>query len=183
MAWNWRRSPRGRETGELESILPLLRSVDIDRRRQDFWTSDFAVRYFFSIKELSKKLDTESSFQCLTLTIILRYLPPKVNLFLWRARKDFLPTYFSLARRGIDVQTISCPLCSSAIENAEHALLHCSKAFMVWELVARWCGVSGLFLWEIDDLASLETTSLVPKTNRDILGRQSWLLPLGSFGE
>ncbi|GJV59705.1 RNA-directed DNA polymerase, eukaryota, reverse transcriptase zinc-binding domain protein [Tanacetum coccineum] len=38
-----------------------------------------------------------------------RYLPKKINIFIWRALRDRLPTRWNLSRKGIDVDSLFCP--------------------------------------------------------------------------
>lgn len=74
----------------------------------------------------------------------------------------------NLVLRGINVNFIIRPLYLTDTESTYHALMRWPKAFMVWESVASWCGVSGLFLWEVSDLSSVDTLSLVQLASKDI---------------
>nr|GEX65334.1 RNA-directed DNA polymerase, eukaryota [Tanacetum cinerariifolium] len=52
----------------------------------------------------------------------------EVNVFTWRARQDCLPTRFNLVRRGINVESCVCPVCSSGEEDINHTLFRCDLA-------------------------------------------------------
>ncbi|GJV97714.1 RNA-directed DNA polymerase, eukaryota [Tanacetum coccineum] len=41
------------------------------------------------------------------------FLPKKINIFIWRALRDRLPTRWNLSRKGIDLDSLSCPICDS----------------------------------------------------------------------
>lgn len=146
--WNWRQNPRGRETSELHSILRLLSTVALDHQRSDPWSSSFAENGIFSVKEVAAQLDSTWAFPSNTLTIRIRYLPQKVNIFLWRARRNLLPTYMNLALRGINVDSIICPLCSIDIKSTRACVVALPKDIlglgfsgsMVWDLRALFMG-------------------------------------------
>ncbi|GKA27893.1 RNA-directed DNA polymerase, eukaryota [Tanacetum coccineum] len=80
-----------------------------------------------------------------------------------------LPTRLNLSLRGIEITTISCPICSSAGESCSHLLFSCNMARILINKVARW--------WELDipDLLSYEEwldwfkVLRLPKGIKDIL--------------
>ncbi|GKB28399.1 RNA-directed DNA polymerase, eukaryota [Tanacetum coccineum] len=63
----------------------------------------------------------------------------KINIFAWKVCLDRLPTRLNLSLRGIDIPSISCPICSSAGESCAHLLFSCSMAKALYSKVARWC--------------------------------------------
>nr|GEV43061.1 RNA-directed DNA polymerase, eukaryota [Tanacetum cinerariifolium] len=52
----------------------------------------------------------------------VRYIPIKINVFAWRARRDCLPTRVNLMRRGVTLDSVNCPLCNSDEEDIHHEL-------------------------------------------------------------
>ncbi|GKE41341.1 RNA-directed DNA polymerase, eukaryota [Tanacetum coccineum] len=46
-------------------------------------------------------------------TMWCKILPKKVNIFLWRLNLDRLPHRLNLSRQGLEIQSISCPVCSN----------------------------------------------------------------------
>nr|GEY42463.1 RNA-directed DNA polymerase, eukaryota [Tanacetum cinerariifolium] len=46
----------------------------------------------------------------------LRVVPIKVNVHAWRVCLDKLPTRANLSLRGMDIPSIACPICNSAVE-------------------------------------------------------------------
>lgn len=70
--------------------------------------------------------------------------------------------------RGIDISSLLCPICSDDCESIDHTLLRCKVVRRVWRTVAKWCGVAGLFLWEVRDLHSEEVLSLAPPTTKSV---------------
>lgn len=74
-SWSWRRFPRERESGELDSLLSLLSSVTLHGCQADSWSTIFAINGVFSVRETSANVDKISAFPCETPTIHLKYLP------------------------------------------------------------------------------------------------------------
>ena len=58
-------------------------------------------------------------------------VPPKVKFFIWRCMKNALATKTNLRRRGCSPDN-TCPICHSAEETVEHALILCPTAQHVW---------------------------------------------------
>nr|GEY10811.1 RNA-directed DNA polymerase, eukaryota, reverse transcriptase zinc-binding domain protein [Tanacetum cinerariifolium] len=65
-----------------------------------------------------------------------------VNVFLWRLVLNKLPTRVNLDRKGIDVDSVLCPICCVDVEIANHVFFSCEMAKDLWALMARW--------WELD---------------------------------
>nr|GEW78193.1 RNA-directed DNA polymerase, eukaryota [Tanacetum cinerariifolium] len=72
----------------------------------------------------------------------VKYIPIKVNVFAWRARRDCLPTRVQLIRRGVTLESTNCPLCRSCEEDIHHVLFRCDVARTVLCCVCRW--------WDLD---------------------------------
>ncbi|GJU75344.1 RNA-directed DNA polymerase, eukaryota [Tanacetum coccineum] len=56
----------------------------------------------------------------------IKYVPIKVNILAWRIKLDYLPTRLNLSRRGIDLESILCASCNSAVESPSHIFFACS---------------------------------------------------------
>lgn len=96
-------------------------------------------------------------------------IPSKVNVFIWRIRKSFVPCYLHLAMRCISLPSVCCPICKSHFEDVNHAIIQCSMAAAVWKSILSWCGLLDLFLWEIDDFFSHEVLEKVSSSARPVL--------------
>ncbi|GJY09208.1 RNA-directed DNA polymerase, eukaryota [Tanacetum coccineum] len=55
-------------------------------------------------------------------------LPRKVNIIIWRMRLDRLPHRLNLSRRGQDIHSIDCPVCSNGGETNDHIFYSCDVA-------------------------------------------------------
>nr|GEW73720.1 hypothetical protein [Tanacetum cinerariifolium] len=94
----------------------------------------------------------------------------------WKVSLDKLPTRLNLSLCGIEIPSISCPICCIAGESCSHLLFSCIMARLLISKVARW--------WELDipDLLSYEdwldwfNSLRLPKGVKDILeGRNGCL--------
>ncbi|XP_071689109.1 uncharacterized protein [Rutidosis leptorrhynchoides] len=81
-------------------------------------------------------------------------VPKEIEVFTWRARKKRLPVLFELDKRGVDLNSVCCPLCDGDIESVNHSLILCKQAFDVWCKVFEWWGRSGTLLLQVEDLLS-----------------------------
>nr|GEW67145.1 RNA-directed DNA polymerase, eukaryota [Tanacetum cinerariifolium] len=61
----------------------------------------------------------------------LRVVHIKVNVHAWMACLDKLPTRANLSLRGMDISSIACPLCNSAVESSSHIFFACPLARQV----------------------------------------------------
>ncbi|GJW06731.1 RNA-directed DNA polymerase, eukaryota, reverse transcriptase zinc-binding domain protein [Tanacetum coccineum] len=53
-----------------------------------------------------------------------------------------LPSRVNLDRKGIDMDSVLCPICCSDVESVNHVFFTCEMANGLWSLLARW--------WEVD---------------------------------
>ncbi|XP_022024184.1 uncharacterized protein LOC110924490 [Helianthus annuus] len=61
-----------------------------------------------------------------------RWLPKKVNIFGWRALMERLPTWDTLRKKRVQIESDACPLCEEAAETVDHLFTACSFACEVW---------------------------------------------------
>uniref|UniRef100_A0A7N2MU32 Reverse transcriptase domain-containing protein n=1 Tax=Quercus lobata TaxID=97700 RepID=A0A7N2MU32_QUELO len=64
-------------------------------------------------------------------------VPQKVKMFIWRARRNAIPTKHALMRRTI-TEDSTCERCQSDVEDPLHALWTCTKLDVVWNDHAEW---------------------------------------------
>lgn len=124
----------------------LLSDVSMDTNCPDSWHCDYVVDGLFPVRTLAAIVGDKWAEHSSIPTIRQRLLPQKVNVFLWRAQRDFLPCYLQLAVRRLNIPSLLCPLCSVECESTYHALLRCDVVAKVWRIVVKWCGVQRLFL-------------------------------------
>nr|GFA16724.1 RNA-directed DNA polymerase, eukaryota [Tanacetum cinerariifolium] len=98
-----------------------------------------------------------------------RYLPKKINIFIWRALRDRLPTMWNLSRKGIDLDSLTCPICDFSIETTNHTLWFCSLATTLWQKIFVWLDIVSPSPSNIQDIYSWLEDTRVPSSQKSIL--------------
>nr|GEW97092.1 RNA-directed DNA polymerase, eukaryota [Tanacetum cinerariifolium] len=88
-----------------------------------------------------------------------RFLPKKINIFIWRTLRNRIPTRWNLSQKGIEVPSLLCPVCGNGTETTSRSIWLCSFATSVWHKIFSWlqiippnlANVNDIFTW-IDDL-------------------------------
>nr|GEZ36468.1 RNA-directed DNA polymerase, eukaryota [Tanacetum cinerariifolium] len=106
------------------------------------WIYDLSGDGEFRVKEVRNFLDNLFLPSYADATIWVKYISIKINVFVWRARRDFLPTRVNLSRKGVLLESSSCPLCLSSEENIHRVLFGCGLAENIFRRICRW--------WELD---------------------------------
>ncbi|KAJ9558370.1 hypothetical protein OSB04_012984 [Centaurea solstitialis] len=137
---DWRREPRGREIGELEELLNLIRGIQVERGKSDRITWRLDPINGFSVKALRVMIEEARGrgFDAQNKTIWLNAVPKKICIFMWRLKRRRIPVRAEIAKRGIDLDSTLCPRCGSEVETIDHALVNCPSVKMLWRSVGRW---------------------------------------------
>ncbi len=80
-------------------------------------------------------------------------VPQKVNLCVWRAVLDRLPSRTNLAARGVEIADVRCPLCLFGEETVDHIMARCSLATSLWQKVLLW--------WQLARTTPLDTADVI----------------------
>lgn len=140
--WAWRSPPRGRSSSDLQSLTSILGNFSLNAGTNDSWRWVLDHSGSFSVKQLSKIIQ-EKMFEQISLGKHHNWnswVPKKVNICVWRASIDRLPTLSNLHSRGVPIVSTSCPLCedSSSTEDVEHIFLKCPKVASIWLKFRAW---------------------------------------------
>ncbi|GKD28305.1 RNA-directed DNA polymerase, eukaryota, partial [Tanacetum coccineum] len=137
----------GSERHQMLDLISMLESVSLSSA-QDRWICDLSGDGEFRVKEVRNILDDLFLPSQLESTRWVKYIPIKINVFAWRARRDCLPTRSNLIRRGVHLDSANCPLCQTSEEDIQHVLFRCDLAQIVLRKICRW--------WDLDwqDLSS-----------------------------
>lgn len=137
LTWDWfRQLRRGREASQYDHLFSRLQAFKF-RDGNDCWRwcgkgdgfSSQAVR-----KELVDAVMTSSESM-----VWVRWVPIKVNGFVWKLLQNRLPTRDNLVKRGIRIAEIVCPFCSTTEEDLDHVMFNCKFARELWSRVSSWC--------------------------------------------
>nr|GFA03089.1 RNA-directed DNA polymerase, eukaryota, reverse transcriptase zinc-binding domain protein [Tanacetum cinerariifolium] len=140
----------GVEKSQLDDMLLLLRDFSLVDTR-DSWQYNLDASNTFSVRSMTK---------CINLAILPfssdkvswnKTLPIKVNIHSWRLRMDRLPTRYNVDLRGIDLNSMRCPLCDGDVETSQHLFIDCPVACDMRKVIS---GLWGLMSYP-NDLSSL----------------------------
>nr|GEV66850.1 RNA-directed DNA polymerase, eukaryota [Tanacetum cinerariifolium] len=143
----------GNTANLLDNLLNLLKNSTLND------SDDACVRYsgnsYFTVKDARGKIDDVYLPDDGSETKWNKFVPKKANVFLWRALRDRLPSRWNLSRRGVEIASITCPICDNGIDTSYHTLWVCSLATSLWIRVFKWLdfnppvipNLRGLFTW------------------------------------
>ncbi|GKA62641.1 RNA-directed DNA polymerase, eukaryota [Tanacetum coccineum] len=120
--------------GDLSSILDTISLSSANDR----WSCDVNGDGMFRVKDIRSSLDDIFLPSSALATRWVKYIPIKINIFIWRARLDRLPTRSNLANRGVVLDSLLCPICGSVPEDASHFLFQCGLSKLVFRKIYRW---------------------------------------------
>ncbi|GJW35102.1 RNA-directed DNA polymerase, eukaryota, partial [Tanacetum coccineum] len=139
---SFRRPVRGGlEAQQLDQLMGLIESTMLSNS-EDRWVWDLNGDGIFRVKDVRNLLDETFLPKADTPTRWIKCIPIKVNVFVWKALQDRLPTRSNLVRRNILIDSLSCPICDGEPEDSSHLFFRCCLARDVTRLVCRW--------WDLD---------------------------------
>ncbi|GKC21915.1 RNA-directed DNA polymerase, eukaryota, reverse transcriptase zinc-binding domain protein [Tanacetum coccineum] len=143
----------GNTANLLDNLLNLLKNSTLNDS-DDAWVW-YSGNSSFTVKDERGKIDDVYLPDDGSETRWNRFVSKKVNVFIWWALRDRLPTRWNLSRRGVEIASITCPICDNGIETSYHTLWVCSLATSLWIRVFKWLdfnppvipNLRGLFTW------------------------------------
>ncbi|GKE45288.1 RNA-directed DNA polymerase, eukaryota [Tanacetum coccineum] len=117
-------------------------NMSFRRPASDRWYCSLSSSGDFCVKEVRTTIDDMALPSYPEPTRWVKFIPIKINIFVWPARRDCLPTRHNLVHKGVVLESTSCLVCLSGVEDVHHILFRCSLAQEVLHRVCRW--------WEMD---------------------------------
>ncbi|GKA37864.1 cation/H+ exchanger, CPA1 family protein, partial [Tanacetum coccineum] len=166
-AWDWRRPVNGgRALADLNNLLMDIGSLNVEVDR-DCVVSSLSTDGSYSVSFIRKHIDNCMIANSLPSTRWCKIIPRKVNIFMWRLLLDRLPHRLNLSSRGLDIDSILCPVCSEHVESNSHAFFSCSAASNIWRLVRGWCELKIPTLSSCDEWDIWYTSWKASKVEKD----------------
>ena len=69
-------------------------------------------------------------------------VPIKVNIIAWKVKSNAFPTRFNISRRGMDIDSMVCPICNTGVETTNHIFFQCVVVRQIMRKISYW--------WNID---------------------------------
>ncbi|GJT17571.1 RNA-directed DNA polymerase, eukaryota [Tanacetum coccineum] len=166
---------------ELDKEIVVANKMELLRSQLLFagtWTCDLSGDGEFKVKVIRNFIDDLFLPSSDVATRWVKFIPIKVNVFSWRARRDRLPTRVNLSRRGVLLDSHLCPLCNAAMEDVQHVFFRCDVARVVLRKICRWwdldwqeiCSFSDWDAWFLSFRLSSRLKSILEGQDTDSLG-------------
>nr|GEZ26745.1 RNA-directed DNA polymerase, eukaryota [Tanacetum cinerariifolium] len=125
LAVSFRRNPRGRaEQAQFDLLKEKVEGcVLVDMF--DRWVWSLEGSGDFTVSSVRKLIDDVLLPEVSTKTRWIKAVPIKVNVHAWKVKIDCLPTRLNISRRGMDIESILCPICGNVVESFRHLLFTC----------------------------------------------------------
>ncbi|GJU45554.1 RNA-directed DNA polymerase, eukaryota, reverse transcriptase zinc-binding domain protein [Tanacetum coccineum] len=142
LGYSFRRDPRGSvEKAQFDSMLEKVEGTLLADMR-DRWMWSLEGSGDFSVASVRKLLDGNMLPEVASKTRWIKAMPIKVNVHAWRVKLDCLPTRINIFRRGMEIESIICPMCGEAAESSRHIFFSCHIAREILRKISRWWDVS-----------------------------------------
>ncbi|GKB41933.1 RNA-directed DNA polymerase, eukaryota, reverse transcriptase zinc-binding domain protein, partial [Tanacetum coccineum] len=137
-----RRPPRGGvELHQYNSLSSRLDSIQLPMI-QDRWVWSLDGTGEFTTTFTRKLIDDKRLPKVSYNTRWIKAILINVNVFTWRVGLNKLPTRLNLSMRGLDIDSISCPLCDDNVESTSHLFFSCPMVKDVLRKISMWCDIA-----------------------------------------
>nr|GFA15771.1 RNA-directed DNA polymerase, eukaryota, reverse transcriptase zinc-binding domain protein [Tanacetum cinerariifolium] len=142
MDYSFRRKTRGEaEQEQLDTLMDLVSTVNLVSMG-DRWVWTLESSGEFSVASLRKVIDEKRLSSVCSKTRWVKYVPIKVNVLAWKIKMDVLPKRLNISRRGVDIHSISCPICDGGVETSEHLFFRCNLTRQIARKISLWWNVN-----------------------------------------
>nr|GEW95908.1 RNA-directed DNA polymerase, eukaryota [Tanacetum cinerariifolium] len=135
----------------------------------DRWICDLSGDGEYQVKEVRNFIDDLFLPSHPKVTRWVKCIPKKINIFVWRARRDCLPTRQNLIRRGVVIESDVCPLCEDSVEESQHVFFQCFIAQCVIYRICRWWDLDGQNLTSFSDWQAWFLSIRLPSKTKMLL--------------
>nr|GEX13161.1 RNA-directed DNA polymerase, eukaryota [Tanacetum cinerariifolium] len=136
-----RRPSGGSEQAQMEMLKNILEGVSLNNSN-DRWSWSLDGTGVFSVASVRRHIDEHVIPSGNKKTRWIKEVPIKINVHAWKVSVDGLPIRFNLSRRGVEIESIMCPLCDRHAESSSHLFFSCKVFCDAMRQVSRW--------WELD---------------------------------
>ncbi|GKB14471.1 RNA-directed DNA polymerase, eukaryota, reverse transcriptase zinc-binding domain protein, partial [Tanacetum coccineum] len=137
LEFSFRRNPRsGMEQVQFDFLKEKAEGcVLVNMKDRGFWSLEGSG--VFSVASAKKLIDGVLLQEVSSKTRWIKEVPIKINVHRWKVKLDCLPTRFNLSRRGIDIDSILCPLCGKAAESSRYMEITSYEEWLNWIMSLR----------------------------------------------
>nr|GEV21485.1 RNA-directed DNA polymerase, eukaryota, reverse transcriptase zinc-binding domain protein [Tanacetum cinerariifolium] len=125
LEFSFRRNPRGGvEQAQFDRLKEMVECVNLSNSN-DKLSWSLVGSGDFSVSSVRKLIDNDIIPKCISKMIWIKEVPIKINVHAWKVIHDYLPTRFNISRRGIEIESILCPMCECSPESSRHLFFSC----------------------------------------------------------
>ncbi|XP_023747685.1 uncharacterized protein LOC111895862 [Lactuca sativa] len=137
----WKKAPSSPvELMELSQLQSIIRNF-IFSSELDSWKFSLTHDRIFRVDTLRYQADLALAVSSPKRIEWIHMVPLKILVFLWRVSMDRILTADALSHRGINVNSVTCPLCQLDLEKTDHLLANYSYSGETFRLIFEWCGI------------------------------------------
>ncbi|GKA81636.1 RNA-directed DNA polymerase, eukaryota, reverse transcriptase zinc-binding domain protein [Tanacetum coccineum] len=136
-----RRAPRGgAEQSQFNALRKFSENIVLADSR-DMWSWSLEGSGDFSVASVRRVIDEKLLPSVSSKTRWLNAVPIKVNIHAWKVKLDCLPTRLNISRRGMNIDSILCPICDKEVESSNHIFFACHFAREIFTRISTWWDV------------------------------------------
>ena len=138
---SFRRKVRsGVEETQLSDLYQLISTVTLTPSVDRYvWSLENSGE--FSVASIRKIIDGKRFQGVTSSTRWVKSVPIKVNIIAWKIKIDALPTRYNISRRGIEIDSIDCPICNGGVETTSHLFFQCRLVRLIARKLSSWWNV------------------------------------------
>ncbi|GJZ68508.1 RNA-directed DNA polymerase, eukaryota, reverse transcriptase zinc-binding domain protein [Tanacetum coccineum] len=177
---NFRRSIRGGiEQSQFKKLTDLLIPIVLNPC-PDRWFWSLEGSGEFSVASIRRFIDDQRLLTMDSKTLWIKSVPIKVNILAWKIKLEALPTRFNISRRGIEIDSILCPICDRGVESTRHIFFSCCLVIQIARKICSWWDIEysdvNSFTEWINWMASLRLQSKVKMMIQGVFFVVWWLV-------
>ncbi|GJS34885.1 putative RNA-directed DNA polymerase [Tanacetum coccineum] len=142
--WAWSRDVRtSPEIEEFNNLVSLISNLHLTND-EDSWDCTIDHTRKFSVKAMRVHIALMSHTMVSQPSRWNRALSSKININTWRASNRRLPTRINLDRRGVELDSVRCPMCDEDLETKDHIFVSYNIASETWKLILNWWCITNI---------------------------------------
>lgn len=136
----WRSSLReGRNKEEFHNLCTLLSDFSPSNNRDIWWCPD-GPKGCFKVAWLRNKI-SQSRRNVIGKNYCCKWVPKRINIFIWRLLNNRLAVNTALANRGLKMDSTLCEVCKEEEESLSHSFVECRRSKLIWSFIGVWWNV------------------------------------------
>nr|GEY11028.1 RNA-directed DNA polymerase, eukaryota, reverse transcriptase zinc-binding domain protein [Tanacetum cinerariifolium] len=142
LEFSFRRNPRGGvEQAQLELLKEKVKGCILSNMNdKSNWSLEGSCE--FSVSSVRKVIDATLLPKGTTKTRWIEAVLIKINVHAWKVKHDCLPNRTNISRRGMEIESMLCPICDNAVESSRHLFFSCHFISEPMHKITRW--------WDMD---------------------------------